>query len=628
MAEVLELQVKTNIKGTVKEVDSLAASLKKANTEASNLTQQISIQNKVLNDMKKELIELKRVESQDSPWVNSLKGTTEKIKDLTHEIALEENALKDLNNQQKDNNAVLKDTTNQIKKKTDATKKGTPVSKAAALAMKGIGTAMKAMGIGLIIAAFMLLKKALMSNKTIMDAVEKVTTAVGNIMSDFVAVIVDTYNWVTSSTDRFDSMGKVITGLINMALIPLKAQFYFLKLGVLALMLGFYEMKNAMPGINESAKIKDINSQLRQTAKDIKDIPKGAVASFKSVVSNAKGAVNEFGAVVSQVTTGMGKITIDTEKRNEEVVDSEERTAGSIKTIGEDLLKFKERLAEQQAKNEKQTEKEKIQAQREAHLAELNALEINAEEKARLTEELNTLYDQQEKDRQKEVDDTEAAELAEIEEENFLLEIEDLTERALARVEIERLEALAGVAEHENRLEMEAALNKKYDKAKEALGKKELTWEKMNANEKLGIAADTFGNLSKVLGEESAAGKAMAVAQATISTYLGATKAYTAMLSVGPAGPVLGAIAAAAAVASGLANVNAIMSTPIPGGGGGGGGGPQPDVPAATPAPEMMSGAFELGGAEEVEPVQAYVVSDEISETQDGLALIRRRATI
>ena len=610
MAEVLELQVKTNIKGTVKEVDSLAASLKKANTEASNLSQQISIQNSVLIQMKRELIELKRVESEDSPWVNSLKGTTEKIKDLTHEIALEENALKDLNNQQKDNNAVLKDTTAQIKKKTDATKKGTPVSRAAALAMKGIGTAMKAMGIGLIIAAFMLLKKALMSNKTIMDAVEKVTTAVGNIMSDFVAVIVDTYNWVTSSTDRFDSMGKVITGLINLALIPLKAQFYFLKLGVLALMLGFYEMKNAMPGINESAKIKDINSQLRQTAKDIKDIPKGAVASFKSVVSNAKGAVNEFGAVVSHVTTGMGKLKIDTKKRNEEVVDSEERTAGSIKTTGEDLLEFKKRLAEQQAKNEKQTEKEKIQAQREAHLAELNALEIDGDEKARLKKEINEMYEQQEKDRKKAVDEKEAEELAKIEEENFLLEIEDLTERALARVEIERLEALAGVAEHENRLEMEAALNKKYDKAKKALAKKELTWEKMNSKEKLGIASDTFGNLSKILGEESAAGKAMAVAQATIQTYLGATKAYTSMLSVGPAGPALGAIAAAAAVASGLANVNAILATPVPGGVNGGGG-PQPDVPAAPPAPEMMS-----------------VVSDEISETQDGLALIRRRATI
>ena len=149
----------------------------------------------------------------------------------------------------------------------------------------------------------------------------------------------------------------------------------------------------------------------------------------------------------------------------------------------------------------------------------------------------------------------------------------------------------------------------------------------MNSKEKLGIASDTFGNLSKILGEESAAGKAMAVAQATIQTYLGATKAYTSMLSVGPAGPALGAIAAAAAVASGLANVNAILATPVPGGVNGGGG-PQPDVPAAPPAPEMMSGTFELGGGEEVEPVQAYVVSDEISETQDGLALIRRRATI
>ena len=210
-----------------------------------------------------------------------------------------------------------------------------------------------------------------------------------------------------------------------------------------------------------------------------------------------------------------------------------------------------------------------------------------------------------------------------------MLEIENLTERALARLEIEHKEAIAGVAEHENRLKMEAALNKKYGKAKKALDKKDLTWEKMTAEEKLGTVSDTFGQMSTILGKESAAGKAMAVAQATIQTYLGATKAYTSMLSIGPAGPVLGAIAAAAAIASGLANVNAILSTPTPGGTNGGGGpGPQPDVPAATPAPEMMSGAFELGGGQEVEPVQAYVVSDDITENQDGLALIRRRATI
>ena len=42
----------------------------------------------------------------------------------------------------------------------------------------------------------------------------------------------------------------------------------------------------------------------------------------------------------------------------------------------------------------------------------------------------------------------------------------------------------------------------------------------------------------------------------------------------------------------------------------------------------MMSGAFELSGGQEIEPVQAYVVSDSITDSQNGLAIIRRRATI
>ena len=42
----------------------------------------------------------------------------------------------------------------------------------------------------------------------------------------------------------------------------------------------------------------------------------------------------------------------------------------------------------------------------------------------------------------------------------------------------------------------------------------------------------------------------------------------------------------------------------------------------------MMSGAFTLGGGEEVEPARAYVVSDDITNNQNKLAIIRRRATI
>lgn len=78
---------------------------------------------------------------------------------------------------------------------------------------------------------------------------------------------------------------------------------------------------------------------------------------------------------------------------------------------------------------------------------------------------------------------------------------------------------------------------------------------------KLQLASDTFGNLAAILGKESAAGKAMAVAQATIDTYKAATSAYSAMSGIPIVGPVLGAIAAGAAVAAGIANVKKITST-------------------------------------------------------------------
>jgi hypothetical protein len=80
----------------------------------------------------------------------------------------------------------------------------------------------------------------------------------------------------------------------------------------------------------------------------------------------------------------------------------------------------------------------------------------------------------------------------------------------------------------------------------------------------LGIASQTFGNLASLLGEHTAAGKAAAIAETTIATYQAATKAYSALSGITIVGPVLGAIAAAAAVASGIANVKKITSTKVP----------------------------------------------------------------
>lgn len=73
-------------------------------------------------------------------------------------------------------------------------------------------------------------------------------------------------------------------------------------------------------------------------------------------------------------------------------------------------------------------------------------------------------------------------------------------------------------------------------------------------------------NLKSALGEQSAIYKASAIATATIDTYKAATGAYAAMASIPYVGPVLGAVAAGAAIVAGLANVNAIRSAREQGG--------------------------------------------------------------
>jgi len=128
-----------------------------------------------------------------------------------------------------------------------------------------------------------------------------------------------------------------------------------------------------------------------------------------------------------------------------------------------------------------------------------------------------------------------------------------------------------------------------------------------------------YSGLAKALSGLAGENKELAAAGAIIDTYAGATKALAA-----GAGTPLGYINAAAIIAAGLANVAKIYSTPVAGSSGGGGGISAP----ATPAPQMMSGAFELSGGVAPEAMRAYVVTDEMTNSQNQLANIRRRATI
>jgi uncharacterized protein YejL (UPF0352 family) len=108
--------------------------------------------------------------------------------------------------------------------------------------------------------------------------------------------------------------------------------------------------------------------------------------------------------------------------------------------------------------------------------------------------------------------------------------------------------------------------------------------EVRSSQEKTALIGDALGNLSSIVGKDTVAGKAFAVAKATIDTYQSAVAAYKALAGIPVIGPALGAIAAAAAVATGIATVKKIVQVQVPGGPGGASGS-VPTTPGNTTVP-------------------------------------------
>ena len=222
-------------------------------------------------------------------------------------------------------------------------------------------------------------------------------------------------------------------------------------------------------------------------------------------------------------------------------------------------------------------------------------------------------------------------------------EVNSLEREIAAEEKARRGEATTGLVEMDNlfeqgikkRIELIGELNKaedfsfekkkKIDMSLQELSEKRIEWDAMTQNEKLNLTKNTLNDLTKIAGEETEAGKAMAITATTIDTFQSAQASFKSLAGIPVIGPALGGIAAAAAVAMGLKNIAAIRSansstTPSTS--------TMPDVSQQGPTPQMMSGAFDLSGGVAPEATRAYVVTDEMTNSQNQLANIRRRATI
>ena len=135
-----------------------------------------------------------------------------------------------------------------------------------------------------------------------------------------------------------------------------------------------------------------------------------------------------------------------------------------------------------------------------------------------------------------------------------------------------------------------------------------------------------FGAAAAMAGENVALSKGVAAAQVIYNTQqgimaaMGATSVADKLLPF----PLRLANAISTGV-MGAAALSTIMSTSPKGGGSN----PAPSTGGGgIPAPQMMSGAFDISGGVAPEATRAYVVTDEMSSSQAQLANIRRRATI
>lgn len=136
--------------------------------------------------------------------------------------------------------------------------------------------------------------------------------------------------------------------------------------------------------------------------------------------------------------------------------------------------------------------------------------------------------------------------------------------------------------------------------------------------QKVMLVSDALGAVSQILGENSKAGKAAAIAQATINSLLAFTDVLKTPTTLPePFGSIQKAVSAAGILASGLATVRKIASTQIPEEAGGGSA-PSVSVPPAFnvvgASPENQ--LAQTLGDQQKQPVKAYVVSDEVTNAQ------------
>lgn len=542
-----------------------------------------------------------------------------------------------------------------IGKSTDGAEKGI---KGMAKSIKGVGLAIKAAGIGLLLKGLQLLGDAFMKNQKVTNLFNTVFTALSRTLNDFVNFLVNNTGTVIdifkdifeNPQENLKALGKAIKDNIIERFNSAIDTLGFLADAFRKVFQG--DFKGALESAKEAGKeYVDVLTGVDGTVDKVVETTKKVVKATKEY------AVNTYNAAAAQI-----------ELNNAAQLSAAQLTG---------LVEENDRLAETQRQirdNENATFEERIAANNK--LKEI--LETQKEDMLALAD-INIAAAQAELDNLDSIENRVALQEAINEKKAIEAQITGFMSEQMTNavsLENERLEVVNSVnAEmmtarqreiEDVRLHYEEQIKLAKKAGMDTVGLEEQKSEALRKIRASQLQADldaTAGMLSSAaaLQKEGTAGwKATKIAETVVSTYSAAQKAYESMVGIPFIGTTLGAIAAGIAVAAGLKQVQTIKSTPIAmaTGGivGGYGSGTSDSVNARLSKGESVINAkstrmfkpllssinqagggvgFADGGTLDTGSagmttgiVKAFVVADEMTNEQDRLTNIRRKATI
>ncbi len=401
--------------------------------------------------------------------------------------------------------------------------------------------------------------------------------------------------------------------------------------------------------------VEDITDKVGDAIDATVEFGKTVVAEVKEAVEVATLLVDQF----RNIRDAQQQLIVDNALLNKEmetqqkIAEDTNRTYEERKTALENVGEAQVKLAENLAKQAKLEEENlRLQISQESNYEKREELETSLAEAIATRIDAETALETRRLDAQKitaELENEEIARKQTIRDKLAEMELEDIEnefEKAAAELEAAQLKDLEELdrlkATEEEKQKVREFYTKKKTKLDQEAAKAEKLLQKQVTENNLQLAASAFSAIANLIGQDSAAGKAAAISAATISTYLGAQKAYTSQMTLTPDSPIRAALAAGVAVATGLANVKAIMSTKTPGpsGGAGGGGAPtRPTIPTFDPTAGIESAATDVDIDNQVGPnsvgpgqaqpvVRAYVVAEEMTTQQEADAKINDLARL